>query len=283
MKNTLYICLGVFFSTFTACTDVVDVDVPTADSRLVIEASLDVVIGTSGMEQTISLSTTTPYFETDTDNAVIGAEVTVTRASDNTVYVFQDQLNGDYTTSSFGALFGDSYTLNVVYNGETFTATETLLPTTNITGLTQTVDGGFDADALELNVYFNDPEDETNYYLLRYHEIGDLYPTLVSVSDEFFNGNEIHMFFEKDGDDEGDEFGAGDIVDVNLYNITEAYYNYMEIFISQSGSSGNPFSPPPVELRGNCVNITDADNYPYGYFRVSQTDADTYTFIENID
>ncbi|WP_159022132.1 DUF4249 domain-containing protein [Formosa sp. L2A11] len=282
MKNTLYICLGVFLSTFTACTDVVDIDVPTAESRLVIEASLDVAKGTLGMEQTIKLSTTTPYFETDEENAVTGAEVTVTRASDNAVFVFEDQLNGDYTTTSFGALLDETYTLNVVYNGETYTATETLLPTTSITSLTQSKDGGFYSDALELNVYFNDPAEDTNYYILRYYEVGDLYPTLVSVSDEFLNGNEIHLFFEKaPDDDEEDEFETGDIVDVNLYNVSETYYNYMDIFISQSGSSGNPFSPAPVELRGNCINITDADNYPYGYFRVTQTDAKTYTFVED--
>ncbi|WP_299776515.1 DUF4249 domain-containing protein [uncultured Formosa sp.] len=281
MKNTLYIFLVALFSMLTSCTDVVEVDVPTADARLVIEASLDIVKGTSGMEQTIKLSTTTPYFETEEPRAVTGAEVTVTRVSDNAVFVFEDQLNGEYTTTSFGALLDETYTLNVVYNGETFTATETLLPTTSITRVTQSRDGGFLPEALELNVYFNDPVDETNFYILRYFEVGDLYPTLFSVSDEFLNGNEVHMFFEKDGDDEEDEFEPGDIVDVNLYNVSETYYNYMDILIGQSGSSGNPFSPAPVELRGNCINITNADNYPYGYFRVTQTDAVTYTFIED--
>ncbi|QDO93207.1 DUF4249 domain-containing protein [Formosa sediminum] len=281
MRHNLYRILMVLLCIFTSCTDVIDVEVPTAEERLVIEASLDWEKGTPGNNQTIKLSTTTAYFNPDTSNSVIGAEVTVTRDLDGAVYVFEDQLNGTYTTDSFEAILDESYTLNIVYNNETYTATETLLPTTSITQITQSKDGGFLSEALELNVYFDDPVDETNFYILRYFEVGDFYPTLVSVSDEFLNGNEIHLFFEKDGDDEEEEFEPGDIVNVNLYNVSETYYNYMDILISQSGSSGNPFSPAPVELRGNCINITNPDNYPYGYFRVTQTDFETYTFIED--
>ncbi|CDF81241.1 conserved hypothetical protein (DUF4249) [Formosa agariphila KMM 3901] len=280
MKNSIYIGLLALTCIITSCTDVIDVEVPTAEPRLVIEASLDWEKGTSGLNQTIKLSSTTPYFETDLPNAVTGAQVSVTRESDNVVFVFEDQQNGTYTTNDFGAILNDVYTLNVIYEGETFTATETLRPTTSITKVTQTRDGGFDPDALEVNVYFDDPEDETNYYVLKYQEIGDYFPDLVTVSDEFLNGNEIHLIYEKRGDDDEDEFQAGDVVNINIYNVTKEYYNYIGILNNQSGSSGNPFTPAPVELLGNCINITNKENYPYGYFRVTQTDKKTYTFVE---
>jgi len=41
---------------FTSCTEVIDVEVPEAESRLVIEASLDWEKGTIGNNQTITLS-----------------------------------------------------------------------------------------------------------------------------------------------------------------------------------------------------------------------------------
>ncbi|MFB9052006.1 DUF4249 domain-containing protein [Formosa undariae] len=280
MKNITYICLLSLITMVVSCTDVVDVEVPTAEPRLVIEASLDWEKGTSGMNQTIKLSTTTPYFETDLPNAVTGAAVSVTRASDNTVFVFEDQQNGTYTTNAFGAILNDVYTLNVVYEDETFTATETLLSTTPITNVTQTKDDGFDPDALEVNVYFDDPVDETNFYILKYQDTSDFFPDLVTVSDEFLNGNEIHLIYEKRGDEEEDEFQPGDVVDINIYNVTKEYYNYIGILNNQSGSSGNPFTPAPVELLGNCINITNKENYPYGYFRVTETDKVSYTFVE---
>ncbi|MDW5288976.1 DUF4249 domain-containing protein [Formosa sp. PL04] len=284
MKNTIYICFVILFSSLISCTDVVDIEVPTAAPRLVIEASVDWQKETFGTQQTIKLSTTTPFFDTDYPNAVIGAQVTVTRERDNALYVFEDQLNGEYTTTNFGAGLNDIYTLNVIYEDETFTATETLLPTTDITRVTQSRSEGFYPDVLELNVYFEDPADETNFYLLIFREEGDYFPTITTVSDEYLNGNEIHVFFEKeedDGDGEDFEFEPGDTVSVNLYNISEEYYNFMQLLNSQSGSSGNPFAPAPVEIRGNCINITDANNYPYGFFRVTETAKETYTFVDD--
>ena len=65
-KNTVLL----IYLILTACTDVVDVEVPVAPERLVIEASLAWELGTLGNVQTIKLSTSTPYFESnrhDTD------------------------------------------------------------------------------------------------------------------------------------------------------------------------------------------------------------------------
>ena len=75
----------------TACTDVVDVEVPVAPERLVIEASLAWELGTLGNVQTIKLSTSTPYFESDKEKMVTGAFVQVTNNATGNVFVFDDQ------------------------------------------------------------------------------------------------------------------------------------------------------------------------------------------------
>ncbi|WP_027138089.1 DUF4249 domain-containing protein [Gaetbulibacter saemankumensis] len=274
MKKYIYIVVSLFM----ACTDVVDVDVPTAEPRLVIEASLDWEKGTIGQNQTIKLSTTRSFYDLESPNAVTGATVTVTRESDGEIYNFADNNNGNYTINTFDPVFNEAYTLEVIYEGESYTATETLLPTTPITKVTQSRDNGFLPDALEVNVFFKDPADETNFYLLKFKDRDDYFPYLLDVSDEFLNGNEVQLFYEKSGDDEDDEFQPGDIVDINLYNISERYYNYIRLLISQT-SSDNPFAPVPVEIRGNIINNTNSDNYPYGYFRITETDFKTHVFV----
>ncbi|AUS05134.1 DUF4249 domain-containing protein [Pseudotamlana carrageenivorans] len=279
MKKYIYTSLMAISGLFLSCTDVIEVEVPTADPRLVIEASLDWEKGSLGNVQMVKLSTTTPYFDSDQPNAVTNAVVSVTRLSTNDVYNFINQNDGTYTTTQFEPVFNENYALTVQYNNETYTATETLLPTTPITYINQSRSGGFLSDALELNVHFEDPEEEDNFYILRFLRQGDLYPELRDVSDEFLNGNEINIFYEKRDDDEGGEFKPGDVVDINLFNVSERYYKFIQLLNSQSGS-GNPFAPTPVELRGNCVNITNPDNYPYGYFRVTETDKQDYIFIE---
>ncbi|WP_411032077.1 DUF4249 family protein [Spongiimicrobium sp. 3-5] len=279
IKTYLKFSILFFAAIFTSCEDVVDVDVQTAPARLTIEASLDWEKGTQGNVQIIKLSTSTPYFDTTTNSAVSGASVRVTNNDSGAEFVFTDQNNGSYTTTQFVPVLNASYTLEVIHNGETYNATERLMPVTDITSLTQSTEEGFDDEVLEINVSFEDPEDEENFYLIKLQERGDRFVELFDVDDEFSNGNEIDLYYEKeeDTDTNTEEFAPGDIVDIELLGISETYFNFIRIVIEQSEGVGL-FSSIPVELKGNCVNVTSPENYAYGFFRVTQVVKDTYTF-----
>ncbi len=88
---------------------------------------------------------------------------------------------------------------------------------------------------------------------------------LEARKDEFQNGNDLFFDFEKEtGDDNEDaDFEVGERVEISIYGITERFYNYMNLLLEQT-ENGNPFSAPPVQLRGNCVNTTNDENYPFG-------------------
>lgn len=263
-----------------SCTDVVDVDVPEGPIRLTIEASLDWEKGTTGNEQTILLSTSTPFFDNQQNNGVAGATVRVINTNDDTEFIFEDQNNGRYTTSSFIPVIGNTYSLEVIYENERYTATETLFPVTDISSITQSKDQGEDDEVLEVNVSFADPEDEENYYFLRFQGRVDLLPELFYIKDEFINGNEADFYYEKIEDEEDNivEFKPGDIVDIVFLSASEDYYNYLQLLIEQFEGAGDPFSPTPVALVGNCINEDNPDNVPYGYFRVTETVKSSYTF-----
>ena len=280
MNTYFKLTILLFVLVFTSCEDVIDVDVQEATTRLVIEASLDWEKGTTGNNQTIKLSKSTPYFDANTNVSVTNASVKVTNNNSAEEFVFTHQSNGLYTTTQFVPVINDSYTLEVIYDGETFTANETLTPVTDITEITQSIEDGFENDVLEFNVIFTDPEDEENYYLFKTQRRGDLLPELEDGDDEFVNGNEITWWFEKQEDEDTDkieEYKPGDIVDISFFGISEAYFNYIRILIEQSEGAGL-FSSTPVPLRGNCVNITTPGNYAYGYFRVTQVVKTSYTF-----
>ena len=280
MKTYFKLAILLLTIAFTSCEDVIDVDVQTAPSRLVIEASIDWEKGTIGNNQSIKLSKSTPYFDTTTNTDVTNATVRVVNDDDNSEFIFTHEGNGVYSNASFVPVINDSYTLEVVYEGEAYTANETLTSVTDITRITQSVEDGFDDEVLEVNVFFNDPEDEENYYLFKFHKRGDLLPFLEDGNDEFVNGNEITWWHEKDEDEDTDKieaFQPGDIVDISFFGISEGYHNYMRILIEQS-EGGGPFSTTPVPLRGNCTNTTNADNYAFGYFRLTQVVKESYTF-----
>ncbi len=273
------ICL-LFCFVLASCEDVIDVNVSEGKTRLVIEASLDWEKGTAGNEQVIKLSKSSPYFQNNSNNAVTGALVKVTNNNTSTEYIFNDENDGTYTISNFIPVINDTYTLEIVYNGETYTGSETLMGVPTINTINQSVEGGFDDELLELNIYYNDPADEENYYLIKYREEGDLFPVLYDLSDEFINGNEIHDFWEKEDNEDNNEkpFEAGDKVSMGLYGISKRYYNYIRQLIEQYDNGGNPFSSTPAQIKGNCINTTNAENYPLGYFRVTEVVNATYTF-----
>jgi len=268
---------------FISCSDVIDVDVPTGQTRLVIEASLDWEKDTSGSDQTINLKKTTQFFDTTTNTDVTGAFVRVTNTDTNELFVFTDQNDGSYTTSNFVPVINNSYSLEIVYHDETYTASETLFPTPDISSITQSLDGGFDDELIDVTLYFNDPANEENYYVVSFQTQNDLFPTFEVFDDEFINGNELDVFFEKE-DEENDEgeivetpLETGDVVYIRLLSVSERYHNFSNLLYEQYDSGGDPFSAVPVEIRGNCINTTNTSNYPYGYFRVTEIDSATYT------
>lgn len=271
----LLVALGFF-----SCTDVIEVEVPTAPPRLVIEASIDWQKGTSGNFQRIKLSSSTPFFENLQESPVTGASVKITNDADGTEFLFQDENNGNYFTAGFDPKIGQSYTLQIDYEGETYIANETMTPVAEIDSVFQSTDNGFDKDALEVNVLFTDPANVPNFYLAKFLRRGDLFPTLFDIKDEFTDGNQIRIIYERiENEDTGEaEFEPGDVIEIDLNGISSQYYDFMRLLIEQTGNSGNLFSTIPAEIKGNCINVTDPDHYPYGYFRLTEVDRRVYTF-----
>lgn len=277
MQNPIKFIALLFLCTLVSCSDVIDVDVQTDAPRLVVEASLDWEKGTTGNDQSITLRTSTPFFDTQSTD-VIGAEVNVTNNSTGEIYLFTDQNDGTYTTSTFDPQLEVTYTLEIIYDGQRYTAQDTMNPVPNIKEVFQDTEDGFDDETIELHIVFTDFEEEGDSYFFKFKRPQDLLPTLELGDDEFINGNEVDWWYEID-DDEDEEIkplAPGDVVNITMHSISKPYYNYMDIVIDQMGGVGI-FSATPVDVKGNCINTTNPDNYAHGYFRVTQKNTIAYT------
>ena len=74
-KNKALVLFSLLFVLFfSSCEDVVNLDLETADPKLVIDAEIIWKKGTSGNEQTIKISKTAPYYNNTTPK-VSGARV----------------------------------------------------------------------------------------------------------------------------------------------------------------------------------------------------------------
>ncbi len=261
----------VVFFAIVSCEDVIDVDLNTEAPRLVIEASINWQKGTPGNLQSVKLSLTAPFFNDNVPPAN-GAEVLIADSSDN-VFIFSEVGNdGIYTNNDFVPIINDTYQLIINYEGETYTATETLKSVVPIDSVEQNDSGGFSNEETELKAFFNDPADEENYYFFEFISDIPAIPSLDVYNDEFTNGNQMFGFYTEE------ELTAGDEVTIRIHGTSERFYNFMFILLQQiSEEGGGPFETQPATVRGNIVNQTNPDHYPFGYFRLSEMDEFIYT------
>ncbi|MBK5214976.1 MAG: DUF4249 domain-containing protein [Flavobacteriaceae bacterium] len=256
----------IFFGMLSSCEDVIDVELNNAPPRLVAEANLN-VWENGNTSSTVRLTTTAPFFDNNVP-FVTDAEVTGTDEN-SVVYIFNYTQDGVYL-SNIALQPNLNYTLKIIYKDETYTATETLYTVAPLEYVEQRDDGGFTGKDIELKAFFTDPAGERNFYFFEgLSERGDV---LDVYNDEFFDGNTIFGYYlVKD-------LAPGDEVQFNIYGVSEAYYNFMYILLQQtSDQGGGPFETQPATVRGNIVNQTNPDNYPLGYFRISEISTLNYT------
>ncbi|MCG9793254.1 DUF4249 domain-containing protein [Flavobacterium algicola] len=267
--------IHLFLSLFTllflySCEEVIDVDLTTADPKLVVEATIKWKKGTTGKEQRIKLSTTTSYYSTEIP-VVSGATITVKNSTNTTFNFTEVGTTGEYVCYNFIPKIEEVYTLTVISKGETYTATETLKSVAPITEVEQKNDGGITGKDIQIKTYFTDPVLETNYYLYQYSYTGKIKQTFYADEDSYFQGNRFFSLSQND------ELEIGDEVSIVHYGISKTYYNYMNILIGiAGGGGGGPFQAPPATVRGNIINVTDKDNYALGFFSLSEIDTRTY-------
>ena len=249
----------------TACEDVIDVDLNTSDPRLVIQANLNLREDGSS-SSTVKLTTTAPFFENQIP-VVDDALVSITDNNGNT-FPFTYTQDGIYESDLTPEIDID-YTLNIIYQGENYTATQHLQTVPPLEFVEQRNDGGFTGEDIELKVFFTDPGGVDNFYFFEgLSAKGDLLDTFF---DEFFDGNRIFGFFLVE------DLEAGDEVTFNLYGVDEQFYNFMFVLLQQStDQSSGPFQTQPATVRGNIINETNIDNFPLGYFRVSEVSTIVY-------
>lgn len=257
----------IFIMFFSACEDVVNLDLEAGNTKMVIDAEIIWVKGTVGNEQVIKISKTAPYYNNNTPK-VSGAHVRIENSNGDS-YTFSETEPGLYVCTNFVPVLNMEYVLFVEAEGQSFTAVEKLTSVAPIDKVEQRIITDFDGkDAIELTFYYQDPTDEVNYYLTDYKSGFLLYPEYELTDDELFNGNQVStQFYDQD-------MKTGSTVEIIHRGVSKNFYNYMNLILEIYG--GNPFSVPPGTIRGNIVNTSDSNNFAFGYFRLCEAGKVSY-------
>lgn len=268
MKKILI--LLCFVGMFTACEDVVEVDLKEAQPRLVVDAILEWKKGKNGANQTIKLSRTRGFFEGES-NPVSGAIISVSNASGMEFTFDERASSGEYVTNNFQPELNQLYSLRIELDGSVYTAEETLKSVVPLDYIEQINNGGFSGEDIELKAFYTDPEGLRNYYAFKFYAPFLAFPEFDVFDDEFNDGNQIFGIFSEE------DLESGMDVTIQLYGISEQYYDFLEILLAQAGSAGGPFETQPATVRGNIKNENDSEELIFGYFGLSEVDEIIYT------
>ena len=122
--------------------------------------------------------------------------------------------------------------------------------------------------------------DVENFYFYEEYFIKNDDYQYTALDDGFVDGSENRVYnvnyYSKD------DLSVGDQLRMRNIGCSKRYYQFMFLLLSQTADgAGGPFSTTPATVRGNMINITNEENYPFGYFRLSETDTKVYTVTEN--
>jgi len=125
----------------------------------------------------------------------------------------------------------------------------------------------------EVVISYTDDVTRTDFYLF------DLdFDLFLQSEDTFYQGqtfNFSYFYSEEDlksDDEEGvDTDNSNQEITIQISGVDETYYNYFNLVLQQSQANGSPFQTIPALIKGNIINTTNEDNFPLGYFRISES------------
>lgn len=288
------------FTAITSCEDVIDVNLPEVETRLVVDGLLRVDKSEEFVDVRITMRETSVFFDenqpTQVENAVINYGVLndsglfeslsfshlVEEAPGTGVYVPDPNFSSDQRIRTASAEPGVVFVLQVTHKGKRYFAQTEYAPTVPIDNLEQGNDTFIDDEETEVIVTFTDDGDNDNFYVFDF-----MYGEFLTVEDEFFQGQQFEFSYFYD-----DKVMAGQDVTISILGADEDFYNYMDLVLEQTQNNGGVFQTPVATVRGNVFDVTGLDNitvldnverpndYALGYFAVVQEFSRTLTITE---
>jgi hypothetical protein len=236
MKKLLYLFLSSFVMLAgISCQRVIDVDIANAAQQIVIEANLTDQKGT----QTIKISKSVPYNNTNVYPTVSGALVTITN-SIGVVYKFTETQPGTYTINNTKGLYTETYNCMIKVNNQTYQAASVmpLLVALDSVGLIGQTFGS--KTVKTVTVSYHDPAGMANQYKYIMYVNGVQVKRIFTDDDRLTDGRVVtSALYQQDI-----ELKTGDKVDVDMQCIDPYIYNYWFSLSSQNGNTPADSSTP---------------------------------------
>lgn len=287
MKIHLHSVLIILLVISAGCEEVIDVDVPTEEPRLIVDALNRVDINSPTTTIRVKVSLTSSFFEpipvtglTDISFGNIGEtffEGGVGGMAENP----NEPGTYEATTSTEGLLTG-RLILQLEHEGRLYFARTRFVPAVPIESVVQGSETLFDEDDTEAVVTFTDFPEREDFYVFDFN-----FGEFLTVEDSFIDGQQFSFSYFYDR-----QFEPGTEIEISILGADQEFYNYMNLLIQQSDDQLDIFSTPVATVRGNVFDVTGLNNidivdnvnrpdeFALGYFAVVQEFKDTLRIEE---
>jgi hypothetical protein len=237
MNKFILLAATTFIVLFSSCEKVIEIDLNSEDPKVVIEAE---VTDNGMVPQTVRITKSVNFSESNTFPAVSGASVTLSDNAGNTATLTETS-PGIYQTTAIAGVPGRTYYLNIVAEGNTYTSECTMPPHVMLDTLLVQESGGPGPPGSGKSILpvFNDPAGKGNFYRFKLAQNNTFSGSILLLDDDVFDGTaNIRSLNAQDLTIE-----SGDTVQVNMLSISEPVHFYF-FSLSRNGTGPNASASP---------------------------------------
>lgn len=258
LKHIAYLITALLF---TSCEKVIQLDLNSADPKLVIEGNITDQPG----PYTVKLTQTINFDQDNTFPPISGASVKISDNAGNTE-TLAESTPGIYVTSTLTGIPGRVYTLEIIANDKTYTAISSMpspVVIDTLVTITQSGGGGLGGGGGNTaNKYveakFTDPAEIANYYRFILYIQNEEQNAIILDNDETKNG-QVAKRSVRAGRSAA-SLKVGDSVKVHMQSIDNNVYEYFRTLNQMGGGNGITGGSAPANP------LTNISGGALGYF-----------------
>ena len=236
----------------TACKEQIDIDIPSSDRKIVIEAEVTTEMDSSYVHLTL----TADYYSTNPAPVINNATVTVNGVPFTLVG------NGLYRPASpFVGVANSTYELNIVHEGKTYKSSSKITPmfvVDSVVPVFKTAEG-FLQEGYTAVYYATDNRPQPAYTYYQFGKVSKLFrdnPIDTFYVDSMFNNR---ILFDNASTNRGSyafelpflRLQAGDTVIQIFRSVDKNMFEFIRAYNTQTSGAPGPFQAPPSNLPTN--------------------------------
>jgi hypothetical protein len=237
MKRLKILLTVLSLAMCSSCEKVIDMDLNQSSPVVVIEGGISNEAG----PYTIRITQSINFDDRNVFPPVSDAVVAVSDSEGNHE-LLTEVSPGLYETETTAGVPGRTYTLEVMLNGRSYTATSTMPDPVSLRDLSIEEGGFIGEKEKEVIAWFQDARGQKNYYRFRATNGSLPFSRPHTFEDKAYDGAYIRYAIEPDENSDALRIEPGDSIEVELHGVDQQVHLYF-LTLSQYTGEGPPTSP----------------------------------------